>query len=326
MLPSEPILPRDVPTMKTATFQRFRRLAGPVLLAFVLLSPSLRGEDADVAQLLDRARAFIGGDAALDAVKSLHYIGTVSAQDGKKHKIDIIVRLPLQQRVTETTDEVRVITVLDNYDGWRRIEQLNRTDPARVAMLSAPDVRQLRANTWQNIYFYRHIDVVGGKIAIEGDADIDGVNCVKTTFTHTGGIKFTRYFEKTTGRLVLTQTNEGAESRESGEFMVAGIRFPKQLTTTLEDKTSTVVFDDIRVNEEFDESLFIRPMPRFSFDPKPDEPKPDATPAPATELAPTAPATDAPPNPPPAARPPAPSAPDAPPPTPATAPTTPPTP
>lgn len=267
--------------MKTTSSRVFPLLAG--LVAFAVLAPAARAEETEINQLLDRARAYIGGDAVLDAVKSLHYRGTVTAQDGKTHQIDIIVRRPLQQRVVETTDELRVITVLDNYDGWRRVEQVNRPESARVAMLSAIDVRQLRANTWQNIYFYHNIDVVGGTIAIVGDAEIDGVACVHTTFAHTGHATFNRFFEKATGRLVLTRTSEGAESRESGEFPVAGIRFPKQLTTKLADKTSTVVFDEIRVNEEVDEALFVRPMPRLNFDPKP-------TAAPKVDALPTAPA------------------------------------
>ncbi len=184
--------------------------------------------------MIARARAFLGTDEALDAVHSLHFKGSVTDQDGKTHELEMIAQKPMQQLITETTPDTRIVTGLDDYDGWRREGPLNRPEVGHVALMSAPEIRLMRARTWQVLYYYHNIEADGGYVTVEGDETIDNVPCVKAVFHHMGGFIFERFFDKATGRLVLTRTDEGAELRELGEMHVAGIRFPKELQQTYE--------------------------------------------------------------------------------------------
>jgi hypothetical protein len=241
----------------------------------LLAAPCLRAAE-EPAAVIARARAYLGTDEALDAVKSLHFLGTVTADNGNTHKIEIIMRRPMQELMIETSDKVRAVTALDDYTMWRRTEPIDGSATGRVVLMNAQGVRHTRANVAQTLFYYRDLESVGGSVAVEGEEDIEGVACVKTVFTHPGNIRYIRFFDKGTGRLVVTRGEGGAETREVGEMMVAGIRFPKELTTTIDGKTSRVTFEEIRVNEEFDLAMFRLPQPSFSFD------APPASPAPAS--------------------------------------------
>lgn len=259
------------------------------LAAVVLASAVSLPAAEDLETVISRARAFIGTEAALEAVNSLRFRGIVTADTGDTHTIEIIIRRPMQQLVTETAQDRRIVDGLDDYTAWRRIEPLERPGGGRLSVMSAPFTRLTRANVAQTLYYYRNLEAVGGTAAVEGEEEVDGVLCVKTVFTHPGNIQFVRFFEKQTGRLVLTRSTLGAEVREVGEMTVAGIRFPKELTTTIEGKVSRVTFEEIRVNEEFPDSLFAMPMPRFEFGPSVGspaeltEPAPTITPEPTLE-------------------------------------------
>jgi hypothetical protein len=276
--------------MKTASTGMLLRYASVAGLA--LWSPPFSSSAAeDAATVIARARAYLGTDAALDAVKSLHFLGTVTADDGTTHKIEIIMRRPMHELMIETSDKKRVVTALDDYTVWRREEPLDRPGMGRVQLMNAHGVRHTRANVAQTLFYYRDLESVGGTVAVEAEEDIEGVTCVRTVFTHPGNIRYIRYFEKTTGRLVVTRSDGGSETREVGEMTVAGIRFPKELTTVVDGKTNRVTFDEIRVNEEFDLAIFQVPRPTFDFDRPPGQAGAPATPAsdaPAAESPPAA--------------------------------------
>lgn len=237
---------------------------------------ALRAAD-DATAIIQRAREFLGGDAALDAVLSLRFKGHVTSADGKTHAIEIFARKPMQQLIIEESDDVRVLTGLDDYDGWRKEGPVSRPDSGRIILMAAPEIRRLRASTWQVVYYYKDVAAVGGSITLDGEEEIDGIACARVVFAHPGGVRFVRFFDKATGRLVLTRTDDGAELRESGEIIVAGVHFPKELTTTAADQTTRVVFDEIAVNETYDDARFKTPMPKVNFGPSP---------APAAEAAP----------------------------------------
>jgi hypothetical protein len=257
------------------TLPTFRFLCALVFAAAGLLGNAR----ADVASVIAKARAYLGPDAALDGVKSVHYTGTlVTAEDtpeGPKPVeavVEIIFQKPYQQRIVATSDkkvgdavEQRVeITALDNYEGWHRVQDAK--DPRRwnMDLLKKEDVKRLRANTWENLSFYRGLEQSGGKIDDMGPSSVNGIACQKLAFRHEPGIVFFRYFDLTTGRLVLTETEQGGSIREEGELMVNGIRFPKKVITTTKmvdgkERSVTVNFEKVTVNETFADTLFSIP-------------------------------------------------------------------
>jgi len=82
-------------------------------------------------------------------------------------------------------------------------------------------------------------------------------------FNHGSGTVFERYFDRDTGRLVLTI--RGPETfRETGEIRVEGVRFPKKIvsltkTASGKDLVSTATFDSVVLNEPLNPALFAVP-------------------------------------------------------------------
>jgi hypothetical protein len=245
--------------------------------AAALLSPqSARAEPA----VLGLARAYLGPQSTLDGINSIHFVGTLERVDPNQPAkatapvtLDMIFSKPLRQRLVIRGPKVTMTTVLDGYDAWDSFQ--DNLDPTRHRLnwLKAADVKNLRANTWENLYYYQVPD--GGSVEDKGPAKIDGADCELVDFTHGGGIVYERYFDRDTGRLVLTVN--GPESiRESGEMKVDGIRFPKVIVSTTrtesgKDLVATATFNHIDINEPLTENLFVVP----NFPP----PKPAAQPA-----------------------------------------------
>lgn len=238
----------------TVTF--LRSLSLHVVLVLALASGLRAAEPAIIA----KARAFLGSEAALNGLKSVHYTGTlVTAPPGDASKqtraaIDIVFQRPEQQKITATSDAVIEITALDGYDGWQRIQDIADKSKWRQTLLGTDQIKRLRANTWENMSFFRGIERIGGKVEEQGTQVIEGVNCQKIAFIHGANIIFYRYFDTATGRLVFTETEAGGTIREAGEMTVSGIRFPKSIITTTksakgETQTVTITFDKITVND-----------------------------------------------------------------------------
>ncbi|MDF3059127.1 MAG: hypothetical protein K0R17_3342 [Rariglobus sp.] len=243
-----------------------------LLAAFVLCSLSalvVQAAAPDVEKVIARARATVGTEAALAKLESLHYTGTLTttAPDDKgvarpvKVAIEIIFQRPYRQRIVATSENKIEITALDDYEGWQREQDPGDSTRWRMTLLSNDQIKRLRANTWENLSFFRGIEQRRGQVEDQGKSTIDGKSCRKLTFNHGDGIVFTRHFDDATGRLLLTETENGVTIREEDETVVNGIRFPRKIISTSKlsdgsERVVTIVFDKITMNETFADSLF----------------------------------------------------------------------
>jgi len=239
-----------------------------LLAALSLVSMAAIVHAAEPA-IIARARARLAPDAVLDAVKSIHYSGTLvgpdPAEPGKllRQSIEIFLQQPDRQRIVVTSDKLIEVSALDGYDAWRR--RTDAKDPTKwqQSQLSADEIKQLRADVWENLAFYRGIERVGGRVEDQGPATIDGIACEKIAFFHSATLVYFRYFAQTSGELIYTGTEDN-NIREQGEISAGGIRFPKAIVVTqLSDgkkQRRTVAFDKITVNETFPDSLFAVPL------------------------------------------------------------------
>ena len=198
--------------------------------------------------IIQKARAYLGSEAALDGVKSVHFVGNLSGNNSAdpvhpaKAGIEIIIQKPYQQIISITTDKTVETDGLNGYDAWHRHE--DRADPSKwtQTVLRANFIHQMRANIWQRrrllsfVRFRRASDRRSG-VSIQ----VQGIACRKIGFTHDGGIVFYREFDEATGRLVLTESGTGNEIREEGELYSSGIKFPKTLITTTKDRSGKEV-------------------------------------------------------------------------------------
>lgn len=222
---------------------------GPVLWA----APSTE-------EVIAKAREYLGGEAALDGLHSIHYEGTFETPEGDTGPIDIIFQKPMQQRLEVVRGEVGEVTALDDFEAWRKRFDVSNPSRGSLMFLDAQAVRELQANTWANLHFYRGIEERRGWIENEGLVDLNGRQAVKLVFHYPYEIIFTRFFDTKTGRLVLTRTSTGMEIQETGQIHVNGIVFPETLTMTMDGEIANRIhFTDITVNETFDDSLFAVP-------------------------------------------------------------------
>jgi outer membrane lipoprotein-sorting protein len=246
----------------------------PATLFVSVLAATATFADARIDQWINKARSAVGPESALEAVQSIHFSGTFTTTekvpvngDPKNTKdenvvlaIDIVFQKPYQQRIIRRSNQVVETTALDGYDAWVRRSDANDASKWQLSLLDSQQVKRLRANTWENLFFYRGIEKRGGKVELGGDVAIDGKDCVKLTFTHAENIIFIRYFEKATGRLVRTETESGGEIREEGEIRAGGLRFPRTLFNKAPNgQIATITFDSVKINETFPADTFAVP-------------------------------------------------------------------
>ena len=245
-----------------------RRVAAVFLLVFAPLAVA-HAEHPIVA----KARAYLGTEEALNAVRSVHYVGSLLAPNPAdpanptRVGIEIIFQAPYCQRTVRTTGTVVDTTALDVYDGWHRAQSVKDPTQQRLQVLLAPQVKRQRAIVWENLGFYRGLEREGGQVLDQGTVVIGGTTCRKLAFVHAADIIFYRYFDETSGRLVRSETETGDSILEQGEILAGGIRFPKVIVNTLKgpdgkEQSLTITFDQITVNETFPESMFA--VPSFS--------------------------------------------------------------
>ena len=275
-----------------------KRPSASILLVLLLGSVAGAATPA-VAQTADeiiaKARAYLGGDAALSLVHSVHFRGVLETQKmtatglvPQKATVEIFFQKPYQQLIVATGAEAIESTGLDGYIAWQ--SEQDRTDPTRwnLSTLGPEMTKALRATTWENLYFYKGIGEQGGKVTVVGPAMIEGHAAIKVAFAHDADLVFTRYFDPASGQLLFTETKDRT-IREEGEILVNGLRFPQKVIQTIKgldanrqpvERTHIMTFDTITLNEVFPASYFEMPrLPHPAPAAKAASGKPPATPA-----------------------------------------------
>lgn len=239
-----------------------------VWLSLVSLVAGISVAAAEPA-VISQARAYLGTETALNSVNTLHFSGTLDLGEQAEVKppirVDIYFERPFRQRSIITSERGTEITVLDGYDAWQRINPAGDSTRWNLAVLQAPQIKNLRANVLENLSFFRGLDAAGGRIDDLGSTNIDGQSCRKLAFVHDPEIVFYRYFNEQTGRLVLTETPRGETIRESGAIEAAGIKFPQTLTTVSQrpdgsSQTVAIHFDQVEVNQPSPAGAFEVPL------------------------------------------------------------------
>jgi len=231
-------------------------------------APALRADDA----MLAKARAFLGPENVLNSVNTLRFLGELEvvepgATTPGSAKIEIVFSRPDRQLITATNEGQTETTALDGYDAWQRVSRADDASGWSVTLLGPDQIKRLRANTFENLNFYRGTETRGGRVEDRGVVTIAGVACRKLAFIHGPGIVFVRSFEEATGRLMLTETDSGTQIREKGEIRAGGLRFPKTIETVniLPDGGQRIIrvnFDSVEVNPTIDPSIFAIPTLR----------------------------------------------------------------
>lgn len=248
--------------------------ARSVVAILSCLAAAEMGTAAPADDVITKARAYLGAERSLEAVTSIHFTGTleltesvpseadpnVAVERPLRLPVEIVFQKPYQQRITVRSEKIVETSALDGYDGWQR--RSDAQDPSRwqLTLLDPQQVKRLRANTWENLNFFRGIEKRGGRVEFQGEAEVDGTPCAKLAFIHSDSIIFLRYFDRATGRLLKTETEAGGEIREEGEMTVGGVRFPKRvINRTPDGKVTTIIFDGVVLNEAHPNADFAVP-------------------------------------------------------------------
>ena len=241
----------------------------PALVAGAALTLAGTASAQTAAEVIAKARAYLGGEQALNAVQSIHYSGTRETSDGAKASMEIIFQRPYRHRMTVTAPNLVDVTALNDYDGWRRLQDVANQSRWQLTLLSKEQIKGVRANVFENLHFFKDLEQRGGRVELLGPASVDGRDAIKLAFIHEPRIVFNRYFDRATGRLLLTETEQGNRIREEGEMTVNGVRFPQRVIVegkvrnqegAVVDRKDIITFDKITVNETFPASYFEVPQ------------------------------------------------------------------
>ena len=240
-----------------------------LLAAGALLAVANAPRAAEPA-IIAKARAYVGSEAALNGLKSVHFVGTLAVTNSatpenvERAAIEIYFQSPEQQRIQATSSKSVEVTALDGYDAWQRTQDAADATKWQMKVLGADQIKRLRANTWETLGFYRGIEKHGGRIEDQGTTTVDGVTCQKLAFIYAPTIIFYRFIDAATGHLISTETEAGTTLREQGELMTGGIRFPKTIVTTNKSaggqtQVITLNFEKITLNEAMPAKHFAVP-------------------------------------------------------------------
>ncbi|WOO43513.1 hypothetical protein [Rubellicoccus peritrichatus] len=229
-----------------------------------IITFGLQAETVD--QVIEQARAYLGSEKALKSVNTIQYKGRVIDADGTESgKIFLQFKRPNLQRLELDSASNVETTGVNGFEGWR--ERIDKENPMRSGVMVLPptQVQYLIANARENLNFFDGPKTTpGGKIELEGSEKIRGKDGWKVLFQYPGGLTYTRFFDKKTGALIATESgtpNQDAATLptmvEDGAMEVSGIKFPKEVKTYNGDElVRSVVFDEIKVNDPIDDSIF----------------------------------------------------------------------
>lgn len=228
-------------------------------LLTILSSLSILSAD-DVDAFLKKARAQLGSEKALESVETLHYSGEVYSPDGKKlANLELYFDKPSNQLLRENRDGLINQMAVNGFEGYQM-----STDPAQpgqevIQVMRPHQVKRLMSNAVENLYFFNGPKQVrGGEIKDEGQVEYNGKPARKIVFNYPYGLTYTRYFDPQSAKLLATVDGQGSTMVEKEVLEASGVKFPKIVVTYNEigEKVHQVEFTEVKVNEEFEPTLF----------------------------------------------------------------------
>lgn len=236
---------------------------------------------SELSEIIRRARAAVGTEEALNAVKTLTFEADVFDAEGKKtshvvlqFKRPYFVREVVRRTEVQPVDdfyypeeleavpepksaEVEIVTLCDGAEGVRIIRNLTEKQ-RRVNVLSAEDVIGRKDFASANLDFYAALAPEAGTTSFAGTQTVDGKEQSLVEYAYKNGLKILRAFDRGTGALVSTKTGEDTTFDVGEKIVSGGLTFLDGSRSVGPDgKTkNTFKFTKISVNEDLPDSLF----------------------------------------------------------------------
>ncbi|WPJ97574.1 hypothetical protein SH580_07610 [Coraliomargarita algicola] len=227
-----------------------------------LVAASVYAQEVSESEVIDRARATVGTEAALDGLVTLQIIGTLEPADPDMPSATllIIARKPLSQRLEIKVDDIVETTILDCKKGCIIRSNLN-AGASQMRDLIGSELERVSYSTRQFFNFFRPDFKNGEKVHLVGTETYRGQRCYKLHYEYPGGLKTIRYFSVADDTLVSTITENGVESIGRGSMTVGGIKFPKEIEYYEgERKLHTILVHELKVNQPLTAGIFDIPQ------------------------------------------------------------------
>ncbi|TVP78616.1 MAG: hypothetical protein EA353_07945 [Puniceicoccaceae bacterium] len=233
------------------------------LFGLLLLPATLgaQGADAKAKAIIERARATVGTEDALDGLVTLRLVGTLDPADSRlpSATILIIARKPCSQRMEIRIDDMVETTILKGRKACIVRSNLNE-EASQMRHLAGPELDRVRYSTRQFFGYFRPDHRRGEQVTFEGIEPRHDQRCYKLRYQYPDGIETIRYFSLEDDRLVSTITENGVESVGLGTQAVGGIKFPKQIVYYEDSRQlHTITFRKVEVNQPLPAGIFDLP-------------------------------------------------------------------
>jgi len=234
----------------------------PVLLSLSALTAAAKAPS--VSEIINRARATVGEEKALDSLVTLQMTGGIVPADPKMPEaaLLIIARKPSSQRLEVKVDDLVETTILN---GKRAciIRSNLESDASQMRLLEEKEFKRVKYSTRQYFGFYRPDFKNGEQVRYDGIEQRRGLRCHKLVYDYPDGTTTVRYFAVNDDHLVSTVSDSGVESVELGSQLIGGIRFPERVEYYEDgDKLHTIVLSNVFVNKPLPSGIFEIPEGR----------------------------------------------------------------
>ena len=229
------------------------------LCLLVVVAP-LCAATPSVQDIVQRARATVGDESALNGLQSLRMRGGLKPADPEAPTATLLIvaREPGSQRLELKRAGWVETTLLNGGQGCVIRTDLN--DAARRSQMrgmTEAHRQRMTFSTRQLFNFYTADFKRGERITYAGIEARRGVSCHKLLYAYAQGRVTTRYFAVNDDTLVSTVTDDGVESVELGSQIVGGIKFPQQVEYYRDgNKLHTIVLTKIEVNPPLPPEIF----------------------------------------------------------------------
>lgn len=233
-----------------------------IFLTFWAVSLTFASE-SNVQSVIAHARAAVGAETVLDNLVTLQMSGRIHPGESRLSSatISITARKPCSQRLEVTFDDLLETTIVEGNRGCIiRSNQSHVEEVYQIRMMTPEEVQRVAFNTRQLFSFYKADSKNNEFVIYDGIDERRGLSCHKLRYAYPNGMTTTRYFAVNDHALVSIITDKGVESVEIGEWIVDGIRFPKQIEYYHENKKlHTLILDKIEVNKPLRSGVFTIP-------------------------------------------------------------------
>ncbi len=209
-------------------------------------------------QIIERARAKVGSERALDGLTTLQFVGRIDSVATKvpDATIVMIARKPCSQRLEVRMGDIVESTILHGAEGCVVRTSISQS-ASQMRLLVPEELLRIKFSTRQFFSFFRPHSKKSERVSYQGIESYRGVRSHKLVYQYPDGMKTIRYFSVVDDNLIATVTDSGVESVGIGEQIVEGIKFPQKLEYYENGQMlHAIIFTDIKVNKPLTEGIF----------------------------------------------------------------------